>query len=167
ELSPFGAGAQLALVAPQQDTQVLETLKRIGRLFTSNFDFLTLSHQSYAFSRAKGKLETQLKEMTAKATELERVLGERETQLADARKWSAEMELSAQGWARECEQNAAHTRQVEHELRTLTSGRAWSVVQRLVHLRHRLVPRNSLRERCGRFVLRVQRRLRGWVLLAR
>lgn len=167
ELNPFLAASQLAAIFPARETQAADTLKRIARLFTSNFDFLTLAHQAYTHSRAKGKLEKQLQEMTAKFAELEQVVHRREAELLEARGWAAKMDESAQGWATECERNVAYAQHVEQELRTVTSGRAWSMVQRLVRLRHRLIPRNSLRARCGRLVLQVQRRLRAWVLAAR
>lgn len=161
ELCPFLGSSQVAIVSPADDVQTAETLKRIQRLFTSNFDFLSLAHQMYTLTRANTKLDSQLKDAKAKGAELERVLREREAHMHDAQMKIEELDHSAQGWARECERIAAHAMRLEAQVRLLTCGTSWSLVQHLRWLRQRLAPRDSLRERCGRYVMRMQRRLRG------
>lgn len=167
DLSPFLNGSRLALVGSRQDAALAETLKRIQRLFTSNFDFVTLAQQTYTATRTKGKLETQLREKSAKHEELERAFSGLEAQIHDLRDVIAALDKSANGWARECERNAEHALWLEGRLREATSGRSWSVVQGLRRLRRVLAPPNSLREGCGRLVMRVQRRLRRLVQPAR
>ena len=150
ELSPFLAASRLAVVFPRQDTELAETLKRIQRLFTGNFDFLTLAHQVYTLSRSNATVETQLKETTVKIVALERGLREREDLLHESRMKIGQLEQSAQGRARECERIAAHAADVEPRLHHVTRRRSCRLVQRLSAWRKQLIPRNSIRERCVR-----------------
>lgn len=156
ELSPFLAGSRLAVVFPRHDIETPETLKRLQRLFTGNFDFLTLAQQVYTLSRTKAKLEAQLQEAAAQRAPLELALQEAHGKVA-------ELDLEVKWWAKECEQTASHAAWVEHRLRSMSGSRSWRLVQRIRSVRHTLVPRNSLRERCGKYLMLWQRKLRGWL----
>lgn len=161
DLSPCLAMSRLGVIGPAADVELQESLKRIGRLFTSNFDFLTLAHDCYTTHRANTKLEAQVKEATAARVEIEKVMCERDRELAEARHRIRELDMSAVGWSRECERMAAHAMWLEDQLRAATRGRGWSLVQRLRSLKQKLIPNNSFRERCGKLLMRTQRRLRG------
>jgi hypothetical protein len=160
ELSPFLAGSRLAALFSKQDAEVPETLKRIERLFTSNFDFLTLAQQVYTLSRANVKLETELKEAAAKHTD---ALDERDRLLREAQMKIAELDQAAQGWARGYEQMDRHAAWLEQRLGGIRASRSWRLVEGIRSVRQTLVPRNSFRERCGRYLMRWQRKLRGWL----
>src|SRR5205823_5744751 len=124
-------------------------------------DFLTLAQQTYTLSRSFGRLEKQLADEKARVAELEGALRAHQCYLLEAQQKVGELDQSAQGWARECQALAAHAQHLDGLLRSMTSDRRWLMAQRLGRLRQRLAPPNSLRERCGRFLMRVQRRLRG------
>ncbi len=174
ELSPCLAASQLGVVFAEQAVEFVETLKRLERLFTGNFDFLSLGRQAYVLSMANTQLQVQLRDARAKIVELESSLVAREALTHAAHSESDKMALriedlvqSIHQYACQAEGNAQRVLRLEEHIRDLTGGKAWSLVQKLSRLRRRLVPRNSLRERCGRFVFALPRRLRAWTLPAR
>jgi hypothetical protein len=146
EVSPFLASSRMAVVYSAEDGHTPEALKRIRRLFQGNFDFLTLAHQTFTLSHANALHDAQLKTMRAKCSQMEQAVQDWEGQYHEV----SERERIAQEralWA-------------ESQFTSLTSGTSWALLQMLIKLRLKLFPRESLRERVGRSVMKRQRRLR-------
>ena len=132
DLSPFLGYSRMAVIYPADDLDVPDLLKRIRRLFNGNFDFLTLAQQAFSLSQTNALLDARLKTLDAQF----KALSEREQAVA------------------------MHAHAIETRLTSITSGTSWALMQKMMWLRLKLFPRDSFRERVGRFVMQRQRSLR-------
>jgi hypothetical protein len=177
DLAPFLSSSRMAILYRPDDAQVTDLLKRIRRLFTGNFDFLTLAHQAFAQGQSNALLDARLKTLDtrfqARDAEYKALEGQFKALEAHYRAFEADhraFEARSEALEDHCRvlaererAVAMHAQAIEEQLISVTSGTRWAAMQKMMWLRLKLFPRGSVRERAARFVMQRQRRLRHWL----
>jgi hypothetical protein len=166
ETSGALSASGLALVAPRDLAFVPSLMLRLEQLFTTNYDFLRLVHDSYMYAVERGLLdqsEVKVLPLRSRLEAVEQALGLAQQELATTQQ---QLATTQQQLSTTQDEMSIARQQLDREyLRPVVRALALQSGRRIAHFvrRHRsvLVPAGSHRERIARKVMRVQRRLRG------